>query len=282
MPAERVSLIIFTCEEREHLLQKTYGSFLAVCDYKFNHIILAIDGIVNPAIIAYIKPDLVVYNYKRKGYVNNIKNALINVNTGYFFWLEDDWKFHAKIDMPSLLYLLERNDDWAEILLSKNGPLEPKFQIYPIANNLYQTPFGFSANPCICNSKHIKSAFASLNDSTKGDKLGEDGFEDFLSKTFAKENIKCVIIDPVDHFPISHEGYLETTPRNWHMTNSLEEKTKPHLLTIEEPSTFRKLLMPFKLAGTFLKLAFSQLFNNKVYELCFRIITSAKTIKKDE
>jgi hypothetical protein len=275
-------LIIFTCEGREHLLQKSYESFSKACDYPFRKTILAIDGRISPKVIDTIQPDIIVQSYNRKGYVHNIISALKQVDAPYFFWLEDDWKFNSSIDIPFLMGTLKKNKDWAEIVFSQAGPLKPEAKLHPFGNNMYQTIFGFSANPCICNSAHLKSTFTLLAESPKGGKLGEDGFENFLSRAFEKENIKCVILDPVDHLPISHEGYLESTPRNWHMTNSLESKTKAHLLTIPPPSIFRKLLMVLKLIKAFVNLSIGQLFNNKVYELCFRIITSAKTVKKDE
>lgn len=277
-----ITLLIFTCEGREHLLKKTIDSFKAACSYEFARVILAIDGVINSDIISYINPDLAVYNYKRKGYVNSINNALVNIHTDYFFWLEDDWNFHEKIDMAHLLAIMQKNEDWAEMVFSQFGPLKPEMKNRPLGGNLYQTPFGFSANPCICTSSHLQSAFAMLSNAAKGDKLGEDGFENFLTRVYQNENIKCVIIDPVDHISISHEGYLETTARNWHMTNSLEERTKEHLLTMPRPSLARKLYMVVKLFAAFFKLAAGQLVNNKVYELCFRVIASAKTIKKDE
>ncbi len=277
---DSITLLIFTCEGRELLLQKTYNSFLAACNYKFNRIILAIDGVIDTAIIAQINPDLVIYNYKRKGYVNSIVNALKHVSTSYFFWLEDDWRFSTEIDVNGLLKLMSDNEDWAEIVLSKYGPLPAEFKLHLLKGNLYQTTFGFSANPCMCSSKYLKTGFEQLANAHKGDKLGEDGFENFLSKAFEKENIKCVIIDPVDHFPISHEGYLESTPRNWHMTNSLNSKTEKYLLTIPEPPLWRRLLMMAKLSVTFFKLSFRQLVNNEVYEFCFRVVAGLKSINK--
>jgi len=280
MLTEGTSLVIFTCEGREHLLKKTYDSFVAACDFKFVRVILSIDGVVDTAIISYLNPDLVVYNYKRRGYVNSIKNALIHVNTAYFFWLEDDWKFSVKIDIDAVAVQMKKNHDWAEMLFSQFGPLKPAFKIFPLGENLYQTTFGFSANPCICNSSYLKTAFTLLEGAEKGGIPGENGFENYLSAFFKTENLKCVIIDPVDYYPISHEGYLETTPRNWHMTNSLEQRTAEHLLTMPEPSFWRKLIMAIRLTGVFFLLIFKQFANNEVHEFCFRIVASVKSLRK--
>jgi hypothetical protein len=277
-----IDLIIFTCQGREHLLLKSYTSFKSVCDYQFGKIILAIDGPVDPSIIAEIKPDLVIQHPERRGYVNSIAQTVKVITSHYFFWLEDDWSFNQKIDLPYLLSQLQQNNDWAEIVLSKYGPLSDEMKLHPLADNLYQSIYGFSANPAICNTWLIQNAFNMLASSPKGDTLGEDGFENFLSKKFEVENIKCVILDPVDQKSLSHDGYLESTPRNWHMTNSLEKKTKAHLLTIPPPSFARRCYMVLKLFKTFTFLAVRQLTNNKAYEYCFRVITTAMSIKNDQ
>ena len=282
MGTQDLALVIFTCENREHLLVKTLQSFLAACDYKFQKVILAIDGQIAPSAIVQINPDVILQYTKRRGYAHSISKALRVIDTPYFFWLEDDWTFHREIDTSCYVQTLATHPDWAEMVFSKEGPLDTASKGKPLGENLYETTFGFSANPCFCNTGHLQQAFQLLENAPKGDKLGEDGFENFLSKTFEKQGIKCVLVDPVDHLPISHEGFLESTPRNWHMTNSLEEKTSSHLMTIPVPSVGRRLLMVFKLVSAFCRLAIGQLGNNKIYEFCFRVIASAKTIKKDE
>jgi|GEM_PF-804817 len=275
-----ITLVIFTCEGREHLIYNTYNSFKASCNYPFSKTVLAIDGKINPEVIDHIQPDVVIQSPVRKGYVNNIIQALPAIDSDYFFWLEDDWKFHESIDVAYYLNIIQQHPNWAEVFYSKFGPLEPDFKINPLGNNLYKTTFGFSANPGICSAKHVRTGFELLIKSPKGDTLGEDGFENFLSKLFEKEGIICALIDPVDHETISHEGYLESTSRKWHMTNSLEEKELKHQMAIARPPFWRRLMMIFRLFTTFLKLAFKQLVNDEVYEFCFRIISSLKTFKK--
>ena len=282
MGAQNLTLVIFTCESREHLLVKTFQSFSAACGYEFEKVILAIDGQIDPAAIAQINPDVILQYAKRRGYAHSISKALKLIDTPYFFWLEDDWTFHREIDVPCYAQSLATHPDWAEIVFSKDGPLDAASRVNAMGENMYETTYGFSANPCFCNTGHLQQAFQLLERAPKGDKLGEDGFENFLSKTFEKQNIKCVLVDPVDHLPISHEGYLESTPRNWHMTNSLETKTSNHLMTIPAPSIGRRLLMIFKLMSAFGRLVIAQLGSNKIYEFCFRVIASAKTIKNDE
>lgn len=273
------SLVIFTCEGREHLLQKTIESFNEHCNYKWTKVILAIDGKINPSIVEEIAPDSCIQQRKRSGYVNSIVTTLKTIKTPYFFWLEDDWKFHSRLNLEELLSQLEVNDNWAEILLSKTGPLTPEEQVNPLNGNFFHSIYGFSANPCLCNTKHLQAAFEALEQAPKGGKLGEDGFENFLSRKFKEENLKTVVMDPVDHQQISHEGYLESTARNWHMTNSIEQVSEKHLLIFPKPSFMRRLLMVIKLLITFVKLAFKQLISNKTYEYCFRVITGYQNIK---
>lgn len=281
IPYQKISLVIFTCTGREHLLKSTIDSFNEMTDIQFDQIILAIDGQVNQAIIDYINPDIIVQHYHRKGYVHSISKAIKVITNPYFFWLEDDWNFTKKLALNTLLQQLHQHKNWSQVLYSKFGPLSTVQKGIHLHENLYQTDFGFSANPCICKTDLLTTVFDSMINAPKGDKLGEDGFENYITKQFEQAGLISVIVDPIDHIPISHEGYLESTPRNWHMTNSLEEKTKSHLLTIPKPSVARRFIMFIKLIFTLVSLSFKQFFNKKAYEFCFRIIASSKNIYKN-
>ncbi|MBT2562803.1 hypothetical protein J7E50_24060 [Pedobacter sp. ISL-68] len=278
-----ISLVIFTCEGREHLLSQTINSFRKHFSYNWTKVILAVDGQVNPQLINEIKPDVILQHPQRSGYVNSISTTLKTINTPYFFWLEDDWTFHSSVALETLAAQLENHQDWAEIMLSKTGPLTQEEKINPLMGNFFNSIYGFSANPCLCNTKQLQDGFFALELAPKGGQLGQDGFENFLTKKFSDENIKTVVLDPVDQFSISHEGYLETTPRKWHMTNSLEgAKTQEHLMTIPVPPFWRRVTMVFKLIGTFFKLFVVQLYNNKIYEFCFRVVASAQSTLKNK
>lgn len=280
MQTDSVSLVIFTCQGREHLLAGTIRSFRQNCDFKFDKTILAIDGPVDPEIIDQVNPDIVIQHHQRSGYVNSILKCLKIIDTPFFFWLEDDWMFNKPIDIAPLINEMRKNADWVEIVYSKYGPLPDDFKIHPLNNNLYQTVFGFSANPSICNTEHLQWAFNQLLYAQKGINFKEDGFEDFLSKTFEQKRLKSVILDPVDHVPISHEGYLESTPREWHMTGSIDLKKPPVVLYIPTPSAFRRLTMTFKLAVALLVLSYKQLLSDRAYELSFRIVALSKRLNK--
>lgn len=278
---DQVTLVIFTCSGREHLLLNTLQSFQAHCNFKFDKTILAIDGNIDYRIINQIAPDLVMQQAKRGGYVSSIMNTLKLIETPYYFWLEDDWNFDLPIDINFLRSKLISNEHWVEIVLSKYGPLPADMKINPLQDNLYDSTLGFSANPCLCRTKQLQTAFNDLKNAPKGDVLGEDGFENFLTKKFNAEGKSCVILDPMEGFSISHKGYLESTPRNWHMTNSLESTTKEHLLIFPVPSFARKVLMVVKLVFTCFALAIKQFTNNKFYEYCFRVVTGFQTLNKN-
>jgi hypothetical protein len=278
----QISLVIFTCEGREHLLYSTINTFKEHCDCDFSKVILAIDGKISQQIIDYISPDIIIQNPKRKGYVNNIIQALPSINTKYFFWLEDDWTFNKPVNLIYLATELEAHSNWAQVFYSKYGPLPTDLKSDPLSVNLYKHIDGFSANPGLCRTSNVKDAFNELLSAPKGDKLGEDGFENFLTKHFNKTGMVCAIHDPVDHSIIIHAGYLESTPRNWHMTNSLHTKTKAHLLTIPPPSILRRLMMALKLMVILPIFISKQFINNEAYELCFRILASIKSIKRDD
>lgn len=283
MKNNNITLVIFTCEGREHLLSQTISSFRKHFSYNWSKVILAIDGQVHPQLKNEIRPQLILQHPQRSGYVNSISTTLKAINTPYFFWLEDDWTFHSSVSIEILVEQLENHQDWAEIVLSKTGALTEAEKINPLNGIFFHSINGFSANPCLCNTKLLQDAFTELESAPKGGQLGQDGFENFLTRKFSSDNIKTVILDPVDHFPISHEGYLETTPRKWHMTNSLEETSSlEHLITIPIPPFWRRISMIFKLIAIFFKLMIVQLYNNKIYEFCFRIVTSSNSTLKNK
>lgn len=278
----QINLVVFTCEGREHLLYNTIQSFKQCCTYQFSKIILAIDGQVSKEVIKYVNPNVIIQSPQRKGYVNNILQALPLISTEYFFWLEDDWKFNKPIHLNTLAGELEKHASWAQIVYSKNGPLSTEMRSNPLSADLYKSSYGFSANPCLCQTLLVNEAFHQLVKAPKGDKLGEDGFENFLSNYFEQQGTICAIHDPVEGTIIEHAGYLESTPRNWHMTNSINQKTPKYLSTMPHPPVWRRMAMALRLLVAFPALIVTQFTNNEVYELCFRILASKKSIKNDD
>ena len=117
-----VTLLIFTCEGREHLLRQTKSSFERACRFPFARSVLAVDGEIDAQTIRTIAAD-VVLGQPRRGYVRSILNALRQVDTEWFFWLEDDWSFQSRVDLEGLVAATEDRPEWVQIRLSKTGPL---------------------------------------------------------------------------------------------------------------------------------------------------------------
>jgi len=219
MQTEKISLVIFTCEGREHLIHDTLNTFKEACSYSFHQTILAIDGTISTPILDFVQPDLVVQSPVRKGYVHNILQALNAVETNYFFWLEDDWHFPVKIPVDHFQRLLG-SPDVLQVVLSKFD-LNNSFTEYE--DNYYIQRDGFSANPGICKTALIKAGFERIKEAKKDQTTQLVGFETSLNE-YAKANGLITLKYISDNkATVYHSGELESTAREYHMINSLNE-----------------------------------------------------------
>jgi hypothetical protein len=217
-----LTLVIFTCEGREHLIMQSFQSFMQQCDVNFSKIILAIDGQVSGAVPSAIKPDTIVQSFERKGYVHNIISATRQIDTDYFFWLEDDFLFHKKVPVQYMLDTLSARPDWAGIFLSRSAPLNDAEKQVHLFDDFYVPHFGYSASPTLCNTKHIKAAIDALIHFPKTESSYLYGFETFFGNYFTENKFTFAMIDPSKTVPVSHVGKLESTAREFHMINSLD------------------------------------------------------------
>jgi hypothetical protein len=276
-----VTLMIFTCQGREHLLVKSYLSFKNACDYKFDKTILAIDGPVDVAIITAINPDLVIQHTARQGYVNAIATVINLINTLYFFWLEDDYVFTQDIKLADMLAVMYKDAAWAGISLCKIAPLTPLTKQHHIQDNLYVPEFGFAVSPALCKTIYIKDAFAAITAYEKNADTTYVSFEPFIGEFFIKNNLKYAIIDSGDVAHAEHIGFLESTGREYHMINSMDEKhtsvDKEFISGLGREQTitlYNKIAMLPKLWYAVIVLSFG-LFNRRVaYDFAFRIYSS--------
>jgi len=274
-----ITLLIFACESREQLLPKTIASFRENLEYGFNSIILALDGKYDTRNIDLVKPDLIINNYQRGGYIKSICNALKLVNTEFLFWLEEDWEFNQPVNLNHLLDSLRKNPEWVQIRLSKIAPLTQEEKANEIANSIYESIYGFSANPCLCRTSHIKAGFEALQKSSFSETLG---FEEFLSLWFSNNSMICTVLDPEKSPMVIHSGYLESTPRQWHMTASLGGKTDRYLSAMEhagDPKFWQKCLMIYKLNQAAFILSIRILLSRAAYDLSFRIFNVIRQFK---
>lgn len=275
----KLALIIFTCENRGHLLNTTITSFEKNCSYGFSKRILSIDGYLAPQYISYIHPDKLVQNCQRFGYIHNIINALNLVDTEFFFWLEDDWHFPIPINLDPLIELLQEHSNWVQIRFSKTAPLTQKEKEMELYKGIFASIYGFSANPCVCRTELIKAGFKALQETSRDEKTG---FENFLSNWFSSNGKVCAVLDPGETAMVVHTGYLESTPRQWHMTASLDGTTDKYLSGmghVHQPSLWQRCLMVYKLAWTFLRIGIYQFWSRAAYDLAFRVIAVASQLR---
>jgi hypothetical protein len=276
-PAE-LTLVIFTCEGREHLIMQSFQSFMQHCDVSFSRVILAIDGQVADAVPKAIKPDTIVQSFERKGYVQNIIAATRQINTDYFFWLEDDFLFHKKVPLQYMLNTMLARPDWAGIFLSRSAPLNDNEKQVHLFDDFYVPHFGYSASPALCNTKHIKAAVAALIALPKTEDTVLYSFETFFDDYFKQNHLPYAMPDPGDTVPVSHVGLLESTARQFIMVNSIDAKQTTYnkeyisgLGASREISFKNKLGIFFKLWRATLSLSIKMWSFREAYDFAFRI-----------
>lgn len=276
-----ITLVIFTCEGRAHLLQKTYDSFINASAYQFSKIILAIDGEIDQDIIRQINPTLIVQSTKRVGYVKSIINALANIQTPYFFWLEDDFIFLQELPLDKIYQTLAKMENWAGIFLSRSAPLSHEEKQIHHFEDFYVPNFQYSVSPALCRTQFFKQAFAEMVSRSKDEISKTYGFENFLVDYFIENQIGYALLDPGKIAHVNHFGQLESTAREYHMINSLDEKESS--IGHEYISGFgahRKITLINKLAllpKLFLAFAYLsiKLFSDREsYDFAFRIYLS--------
>ncbi|WP_207422791.1 glycosyltransferase [Desertivirga brevis] len=223
MSDRKIDLVIFTCEGKEHLLPKTFSSLQEKCGYLFSNVILAIDGKVDSSVIDIVKPTIIVQNHKRSGYVKSIINALSLVKSPYFFWLEDDWCFNLNFDLNELAQKLDLDSSLCQVVLGKE---ELKSDGLTASDkDLYYSKFGFSANPCLCRTAPLFKAFTDLLKLDKNEATKLLGFESYLTDFMVQNRLNNLIkINDAQSY-VQHDGYLESTAREFHMINSLDDST---------------------------------------------------------
>jgi hypothetical protein len=273
-----IDLVIFTCEGREHLLLKSYESFKSVCDYKFDKTILVIDGPVDADIIAEINPNLVIQHTQRRGYVNSILEAIKLISTEYFFWLEDDFIFNQEVPMPYILETIKKQKNWGGIFLSRNAPFTQSEKKHHHFDNFYIPDFGYSVSPTLCRTNYIKQAFTALINYPKSEETKYYGFEPFIDDFFIANNISYALLDPGAIAHVNHIGQLENTGREYHMINSIDEKTtlvnKKYISNFGKDrkiTTYNKIAMLPKLWFSVFILSFKLLKHRRAYDMAFRI-----------
>jgi hypothetical protein len=242
-----------------------------MCGFPFARRIVALDGQVHPDAVAACRPDVVVQRWRRAGYVASILGLLRQIESEYFFWLEDDWTFRRPVDIAAMRAAMGENPSWMQIRLSKVGPLPPEERAVPLGPGLYRSAYGFSANPSLNRAREVRAGFDWVRRSWHS---AVDGFEVGVSHWAAQAGVECVVADPGAAPAVEHEGYLESTPRGWHMTSSLETGAPAPTFSLgARPPLWRRLAMVLRLGRRCVALGARQLGSLAAYEVAFRVVT---------
>ncbi|MGA2631497.1 MAG: hypothetical protein ABSG54_14960 [Terriglobia bacterium] len=279
---ETLNVLVFTCEGREHLLQKMWESFAPRLEGINHRCILAIDGQVSPEAVTCIQPDVVVQNYRRRGYIRSVLNAIAIVDSELFLWLEDDWQITGEFDLEQAVAVLVDNPRWVQVRWSKMPTLErADHQLIP---GIHLSSVGFSANPCMCRTALVREGFKYLIDSPKGNSLDVDFFEHVLTRWAGSRDLLCAVFDPRGKVAVTHLGFLESTGRQWLMTSSLERVPIEHFFNMgaPPPPLWRRLWMAFKLLRATLRVILRIFGSCAAYELAFRFIATTKVTLSSE
>jgi hypothetical protein len=279
MVSPSFDVLLFACETREHLLAKAWTSYARALKPYQPRVILAIDGHYDHRTIDLVRPDLVVQNYRRRGYAVSAANAVAAARSEYVLWLEDDWLFNGTPRIDEAIRLLDEHPSWISIRWSKVAPLTA--QDTALAPGAHLSSVGFSTNPCFCRTGLVRDGIAFIRDSPKGNTLHVDALENALTRFADDRGYVCAVFDPGTEPAIDHIGALESTGRQWHMTAALDAVPTAHLpVAGSAPPLWRRCWMILKLVRAVAVVAWKQLFSNAAYDLAFRIMASAILLRE--
>jgi hypothetical protein len=279
---KNVTVLIFSCEGREHLLQKTFKSFRNASPVAYKSIV-ALDGPYENYPLSVINPDIIVQNFSRKGYISNIINAVMLVKTPYFFWLEDDWSFPHPFFIEELIEPLERDEKILQVVLSKYDANKE----VAYTNDYSISPYGFSANPCVCRTETIIDAFTQLVNLPKDESTKLVGFENYVTSYMYSAGLSSILKFRSGKAFVNHTGELESTAREYHMINSIDvDKSSINKEYISgfgyenKVTLSNKIFMAMKIFLSSISLAIKLLSSRKAYDFAFRFYqTFQKTFK---
>ncbi|MCS3672820.1 hypothetical protein GGP66_000224 [Salinibacter ruber] len=269
----KVDLVLFGCEYRQYLLPRTHASFREKIEFNFNSTTVSWDGTLEPEALRGVDADYILQSTKRRGYVRSILRWLRFTDSDYFFWLEDDWTFNQQVDIERLVDLLDANEDWIQIRLSKRV-LETEERQVELAPGIYRAEpihgVTFSANPCLCKTDPVRRGFSQILDRAKD----EETHEHYMTRWVHDNGWTCGVVDPGEKPGVEHQGYLEYTEGpTWHsagLARGKKEEMSPSSKTVETPLMSR-VVMIAKLLLRALTLSVQQLSSDKAYHLAQRI-----------
>lgn len=275
-----ITLLVFTSEGREHLLAQTFPSFKSACGETFFETIISVDGPYDVGILKDVKHDKSLYHYKRQGYVQSIIATLKMVNTPYLFLLEDDFIFKQEVPLDEMRAVAKSGHEWASIFLSR-GLLTKDDEGVELAENIYKPAYGLSMSPALFNTEHLRSAFDAMSKVPKDINTAYWGFEPFIDNYFSNNGLKYGVVNPGQTPHVEHIGWFESTAREYHMINSLDDGNtdvdKRFLSGFGKDlkiTAYNRLTMLPKLWLAATYISFKLLFDRRAYDAAFRVYIS--------
>jgi len=217
--------IVVTSTCRLKLLSQTLSSFKENLFLNYDNYRLVInldyhksnqfekpEDVLNDVVFHFFKKENVVYNICHSpNFSNAVKWCIDNVNSDYFFQLEDDWKLLGKIDIEDLTTILDNNQDIAGVRLVKNSGRWARFHYKKNHGSFINKNEEFSLNPSLFRAKTFKLACSEIKKQERLEHICDKMInpESVLYKIFKKHNFKTVVYNHKNN-PI-----IEDIERNW-------------------------------------------------------------------
>jgi hypothetical protein len=267
-----LSVLVFSCEGREHLLRATLDSIELVRLKIPLRVLLSVDGNLNLQKVSLSGISLAILHRQRIGYIKSIISSLDYVTEEFFLWLEDDWAFGSisEKQIRSAVDVLKADRS----ILQVRWPKDNSSAGQPIiASGIVRSKQAFSANPSIIRTSAAKDVFKMIEEIITVEPAGNAniGFEEFVCEWAMQKGFYSAVFDVEKHGTVEHLGYLESTDRKWHFVGIADPRSSPNKPGIHNINWLS--LMPKFILKCFRIIA-AMPFSERAAELAFRFVST--------
>ena len=191
-----VDVVIFTSTGRESFVAKTIEQFSKGRVNTLQiRIILSVDGELQAELVASLLStvDVLIYRKIGRGYYGNIEQALQQVSTEFFLWMEDDWLVGNLKEITFARDLLSKFENLAQVRWPKNSYLllEDRDAGKVEGAALYST--FYSLNPHLCRTAFALEVLRTIKE---GQHAGSN-IEVAFSCELRKHRLLGAVLDPL-------------------------------------------------------------------------------------
>jgi hypothetical protein len=225
-------LVVFSSAGRAAYLSRITSAVSAVRSKGVvRNSILSVDGIgEEPNRIVTLLPsfDQVVLSTDCRGYISNIVQALHQVRSESFFWLEDDWDLPEDVPISEMSKALDQNPGIAQVRIPRFGKLllEDRRQGL-VSDGIYAQGTTYSLNPHLARTEFVRSVIASIS---AGEFEGKN-IEWAFSYELRRQGLVGGVVDPgwcrVDHLGTRTQGYDTHQIPAAHLLENVVRQVKP-------------------------------------------------------